>query len=133
MDFYWKAIYDDGTELKQYKVDGSKNKYPDINRDRLAKFVLCQVNSDEPTVVVHITEGMRLVCRQRVALTFGSTDLAVKNTVRVWLVGWQKLVEGRNVQTVMAVFPDGHIEVTDGFKENIDWFRPVKFRPEERV
>jgi hypothetical protein len=51
----------------------------------------------------------------------------------VYLVGWQQLVNGKNVQTLTALFEDGHIEVTDGFKEGHPWFGNVNLRSEEEL
>ena len=40
----WKAIYSDDNELQQYNEDGTENKYTDINRELLNKFVIIKDN-----------------------------------------------------------------------------------------
>lgn len=130
MDFYWKAVYTDGTELPQYNADGSENKYVDIDRSKLVRFALLQVNSDKPVVVLHLDQGQRLICRRRVAKHF-SQDLKPQGEEVVWLVGWQQKINGRNSQMICFVFEDGHAEVRPGFKEKSQWFYAVQFLPEE--
>jgi hypothetical protein len=40
------------------------------------------------------------------------------------MVGTQKTVKGVNMQKLAFVFPDGHVELTDGFKEKTQWAYP---------
>jgi len=36
----WKAIYNDGTALRQFELDGSENTFKDIDEDKLFEFRL---------------------------------------------------------------------------------------------
>lgn len=122
----WKAIYDDGIELPQYNEDGSENKYTDIDRTKLIKFILFQDNN--PKVVIHLDKNKRLIYRRRVAMNFLSEITEV-----VYFAGWQEKKNGINIQSICFLFEDGHIEIIDGFKEGYPWFYSVVFMPEERL
>ncbi len=123
MTYYWKCQYNDGTEIS------SRDKVPfkDIDRQKLEKFVLLQVDNDKPVLVLNLDPNKRLIIRLRTAMKVLSGEKEI-----VWIVGWQEnWTDHRNVQTICFVFPDGTIEVTDGFKKGHKWFYPVKFFPEE--
>ena len=109
----WVAYYDDGTHLRQYKDDGSENKYADIDRSKLASFALYDggaiVNRDDylklrndvaitpgadPGVYelatrkllhLHLEPGQRLIYRRRVERTVGSEAPTV-----CYMIGWQQ-------------------------------------------
>ncbi len=125
MTYYWKCQYNDGSEISS--KDGAK--YADIDRAKLEKFVLLQVNSDKPVLVLNVGGHKRLICRMRTAVSLKGKRMTV------WIVGWQqtewKFGAGVNSRFICFVFPDGTIEVTDGFKEGHRWFYPVNFLPEE--
>jgi len=125
---HWEAVYNDGTSLKQFEGD-KENKYTDIDRTKLEKFIL--FSDGLPKVVVHLDENKKLICRKRVAKKVGLVSLQVKSEESVWLVGWQERRAGVNVQMVCALFEDGRVEVVDRFKEGHPWLYPVKFLPEE--
>lgn len=133
MNFKWKAVYEDGSELSQYNEDGSENKYPDIERSKLVRFALLQFHSAQPCVILHLNKNQRLIYRRRVALRFGLKDVNIKQKETIHLIGYQELINGRNVQTICFVFEDGHIEIIDGFKKKTQWFYPVEFMPEEQL
>lgn len=122
----WLAIYNDGTELPQYNEDGSFNKYTDIDRSRLIKFVLLE--DKVPKVVIHLDKNKRLICRRRVAIH-------MMNGIEgfVWLVGWQEKKKGTNVQMICFLFEDGHVEIVDRFNEEHPWFYSIKFMAEEKI
>ena len=119
MTYYWKCQYNDGSEISS--KDGYK--YKDIDRAKLEKFVLLQVDNDKPVLVLNLSRWDKLICRMRSALPVMGGE-----PMTVWIAGYQG-IEGN--QTVCFVFPDGTVEVTDGFKEGHKWFYPVKFLPEE--
>lgn len=130
MSIEWKAVYNDGSELPQYNEDGSENKYSDIKREKLSKFVL--LKNKEPAVVIHLDEKKKLICRRRVAVRVDPRGQKKGQQV-VWLAGWQEKKNGRNVQMICFLFEDGHIEVVDRFYENHPWLYPIIFRPEEKI
>ena len=123
-DVRWLAIYNDGSSLPQF-ADGTENKYTDIDRSRLVKFILFV--GDTPKLVIHLDKNKRLIYRRRVALSFsGHQEI-------VYLAGWQELKHGINTQMICFLFEDGHIETVDRFYENHPWFYPVKFLPGEQI
>ena len=120
MTYYWKCQYNDGTEISS--KDGAK--YKDIDREKIEKFVLLQVNNDKPVLVLNLHEWDKLIVRMRTAIKVQSGE-----KMTIWIVGLQG---PENNQTVCFVFPDGTIEVTDGFREGHRWFYPINFLPEEQ-
>ena len=118
MTYYWKCQYNDGSEISS--KDGAK--YKDIDRAKLEKFVLLQVNSDKPVLVLNLGGWDKLIVRMRTTISLNNERMAV------WIVGYQG-PEGN--QVVCFVFPDGTVEVTDGFRKGHKWFYPINFLPEE--
>lgn len=127
----WKAVYGNGTFLNQFNSDGSENKYTDIQREKLVQFQV--LNNGKVLVAVHLDPNKKLIYRQRVAMHFALGPKGKTGEERVWLVGWQENRRGVNVQMLCAVFPDGHVEIVDRFRENHPWFNSVRFLPIERL
>ncbi len=123
MNTTWVVQYTDGTQRAEKDGLG----YHDIDRARLSVFVLCEEGTMRPVVVVHLSPERKLIYRKRCTVN----EAGEKH--HVYLVGWQQLVGGKNVQVLTALFEDGHIEITDGFKEGHPWFDNVNFLPEELV
>jgi hypothetical protein len=124
MGVEWKAFYNDNTSLPQFNADRSENRYIDIDRSKLVKFVLYQNNLQK--VVVHLDSNKKLVYRRRVAI---SATSQIKQ--EIWLVGWQEKISGRNIQQLIFLFDDGHIEVIDRFREEHP-FDEIIFIEEEK-
>lgn len=123
----WRAVYKDSTVLNQYNPDGTKNRYNDIDREDLVQFMLLNAEG-KPVVIIHLDEKKKLIWRMRVEV-----KLSKGISQRVHLVGWQENRRGVNVQMICAIFPDGHIEIVDRFRENHPWFYSVKFREAEKL
>jgi hypothetical protein len=90
MELLPRAVYTDGSYLNLKEA-----KYEDIDRSRLASFCLLKENE----VVFHLLlkEGQRLIWRKRVFMTPGTPD-------QVWhLVGWQKTIQGENIQCIAYI------------------------------
>ena len=125
-ELIWKAIYSDDTILNQINEDGSSNKYIDIDRTKLIQFLLYQ--KDKLILVIHLDEDKKLIFRRRVAMKALSGEQTI-----VYLVGWQQNRSGVNQQQISFIFEDGHIEVTDRFKEGTKWFYPINFMKDEQL
>ncbi len=124
MDTCWVVQYNDGTQ----KSSKAGFVYQDIDRDRLIVFALCRAEDMKPLVVLHLSPERKLIYRKRATINHAGEKHVV------YLVGWQQLTNcNRNVQMLTALFEDGHIEVTDGFKEDHPWFGNVNLRPEEKL
>jgi len=117
---YWKAIYEDGTSLCQYEEDGTENKYPDIDRSKLATFEIRKAAAgDKPDRLLFkmfLEPGRRLICRRRVMDKYkigGNAGLKMRKYKQelVYLVGWQATIGGRSVQDIAYIFEDGHVEL----------------------
>lgn len=125
----WEARYNDGSYLPQYNEDGSENKYIDINRDTLKKFILVNSRGDVK-FVLNLDQGKKLIFRRRIAKNVASNAV----TETVYVIGWQQNVSGIAVQSINFYFESTeYVEITDGFKENHQWYYPVIFLPEEEL
>lgn len=135
MKYYWKAVYDDGSEFPQYNVDGSENLYYQIKRKRLSKFILLQVNSDKVFYVLHFTKPwQRLICRRRIVRPLvPMTKDEQDNLETVWLIGQIWNHKGQQQQKLAFIFEDGHIEERDNFKEKSQFYYACTFVLENKL
>ena len=130
MNIHWVVQYNDRTQHDSDE-SGEGFKYQDIDRERLSKFAI--KDGEKILAVLHLNTDCRLLYRRRVLATLNSEILEV-----VYLFGWQKTCgDGichptHNEQVVMALFEDGHIEVVDRFRDDMNWFDIPNLRPEER-
>src|SRR5215469_8895217 len=87
-DYYWKAVYNDGSILPQYETKNGKqveNKYTDIDRDRLERFDVIDYETNKPHFSLWIHDGQQLIYRRRTLL-----PVSTKYPVQViWMVGYQ--------------------------------------------
>ena len=121
----WKAIYRDGSSLSQFNENRSENKYFDIDRNRLAQFVL--IRNGAPAVVIHLGGNKKLIYRMRRAMDNKG------HHEDVYLAGWQEKRNGQNVQMIMALFEDNRVEIVDCFNEKHPWFYSINFLKEEKI
>lgn len=123
----WGVAYGDGNTLTQYNADGTENKYSDIDRDRLKRFIL--FDKTKPKIVLNLDPSKKLIYRRRTALNAFTNHKEV-----VYIIGYQENIDGVARQNISFLFDStGHIEITDGFKEGHRWFYPVIFLPEEEL
>lgn len=125
----WMAVYDGNETLSQYNEDGTENKYGDIDRERLERFLL--MDGECPIIVLNMDQNKKLIYRRRTAMDMLGTHKEV-----VYIIGWQETLDGgaSSIQSILFYFAStGHTEVTDGFREDHEWFYPVIFLPEERL
>ncbi len=125
----WEAYYNNGSYLSQYNENGSENKYGDINRNILEKFILVD-SSGNVKFVLNLDPEKKLIFRRRTAKSL------VSKTIRevVYIIGWQQNVKDVAVQSINFYFEStGYVENTDGFKKDHHWFYPVIFLPEEKI
>jgi hypothetical protein len=60
----WKAIYNDGSELDQFK-DGKENLFKDIDEDRLVYFKL---SDGRNTILLNVPEGKFILNNQDISI-----------------------------------------------------------------
>jgi hypothetical protein len=114
---HWRAHYGEHDFLPQHQGDHT-NTVEDIDRQRLVAFDLWQ--DDVLLVRVDLrdndtdseVERRRLIYRIRHRITERGDRL------KVYLVGWQRRIRGRNVQAVNYIFEDGVILLGGQFIEN---------------
>lgn len=123
----WQAVYVDGKTLSQKNEDGTENKYTDIDRSRLTFF-----NLYEGTKLIFrlsLEDGRRLIYRRRV-----SANLYTGNIKQVvYLVGWQKTINGQNIQDIAYIFEDGHIELAGRWKGERTFTAPNLIKQESET
>lgn len=140
----WVAYYDDGTHLRQYDDAGIESKYADIDRSRLTSFALYDggrvdgvdisgnpvvgsyLTASKKLLHLHLESGQRLIYRRRVEQSVGTE---IPNVC--YMIGWQQLIKGENVQAICYVFEDGTIEVAGRFNESHPWFYSPQAVPSE--
>jgi hypothetical protein len=94
----WKAVYKDGTILEQHPEGGKANTFRDIDQDNVVAFSLFH---REREYTVLLEDGRKLVYTKRTVLT------PFKGVVRViYILGWQKNVNGENVQSLFFIEDD---------------------------
>ncbi len=126
MQYQWIAVYGLNDVLPQHPKEGGENKYGDIDRERLVQFVVLTLEDNPRTMlVIHIPKDGRLIYRQRVEKVAGVGE------TRVWIVGSQTNIAGRNSQYVAAIFEDEHIEIIDRWLEKSRWFHEPILHPHE--
>ena len=126
LKYNWVSVYNDNTRLPQFNEDGSENKYQDIDRGKLSSFEFYK--DGKIILVCDIAPGARLIYRKRVEQSSSGEQL------NVYLIGWQKTIEGKNVQSIACV-PDYNdmILFSDGWREGSRWLYPVVELECERV
>lgn len=112
--FTWIAKYQNGLAVAQYNEDGTE-----ISTERLpAKqtlYTFSIINRLTNTIIfmLHFDPGQRLIYRRRVRIVQGGESHAV------YLVGWQQLICGRNVQSIAYIFePSGYVLMAGKFRED---------------
>jgi hypothetical protein len=100
--YTWTAFYHTGDTLEQYKSDGSKNDYGDIDRSKLAAFGILKNN-----VLIYrvfLEPNQTLIYRRRPTGNFQTGEV----TAELILVGTKEKVKGVDVQNI------AYIDVTNG-------------------
>jgi hypothetical protein len=101
-EFQWLAHYDDGSSYRQ-------GNFGDIQRNRLVAFDLLKDNELCVRVDLRVNdssdgiEPKRLIYRRRTRKSEKGDQLVFH------LIGWQRKVLGRNIQSIAYVFEDGGV------------------------
>lgn len=117
--YNWVSVYNDNTRLPQFNEDGSENKYQDIDRTRLSAFEFYK--DGKLLLVCELAPGARLIYRKRVEQSSGGEPHVI------YLIGWQKTIEGKNSQSIACVPAyNDTIVFVDGWREGSRWLYPVE-------
>jgi len=130
MLFAWTAIYGDETTLDQYPSEGPPNTYLNIDRSKLVGFILYNIATKTPHVVLRLQPGQKLIYRRRHCKDVYLSQGQEKNW-DIHIVGFHELRNGSNNQQLAFVFPDGRVELMDRFRADVQWFRPFTLMKEE--
>jgi len=105
-DWYdWEAWGEGGYRLPRFGPDGEENSTAHIDRERVRAVVVKRRPDGRVLFVQHVdpSKGERLIAFARVYVTCG------KGEFRVFVVGWQRTVGGRNVKVLNYILPDGTV------------------------
>ena len=105
----WTAIYEDGTELKQF--ENREHLFKEIDRDRLKIF---RLNDEATTIDLHIRKGIFFVNGAALKFKSGNNRLIYLRRVRcglgpeaqsevAYLLGYQFTENGRNNKVVFKL------------------------------
>jgi|SRR6266849_1935481 len=105
MVFLWKAIYNDNTFYESSDTPGAKD-YDKIDRSKLSAFEIFDSDTKKLIYRLVLEPGQRLIYRKRGWQDFYTSE----KLLEIYMVGWQQTVNGRNIQSISHIFPDGHVE-----------------------
>lgn len=114
----WLVRYNDKTELHQIGQDGVENSYSDIDRAKLESFALYS-NDGRHVFELHLDPGQRLIYRKRIEQRTGESPFVV------YMVGWQKTVNGTNVQSIAYITESEQVHMAGAWKEDHPWFYSI--------
>jgi len=122
-DITWKTKYKN-SELIHSNENGDK--YTDINREDLESVEVYLKNEKIHTLILE--ENKRLIMRYRIQQKlFDSEDSSY-----VFLIGWQKTIDGKNTQEITCVFPDGSKEVFERWNNEVALYSEIRLRDDEK-
>lgn len=139
LKYEWEAIYPDGESLNQFNDDGTENRYTDIDRSRITHFILNDITTGKPKIILHLKPGQQLIHRRRIVQKYAlSSDFfernpEVKMREIVYIIGWHENRNGVNVQMINFVFEDGTVEIMDRWSDHHALYNPVRLLPEEEL
>ena len=101
----WEAFGGDDYHLGRFDKDGNDVSVDQIDRQRVRAVVVRHLADGRTLFVQHIDpeKGERLIAFARVYIKYGGGQF------RVFVVGWQRTVGGRNVKILNYVLPDGTV------------------------
>lgn len=121
-ELYWRAVYEDQTELLQYE-NGKENKYTDIDRERLLRFDLLDFDTNKPIYALWINPGQKLIYRRRTLKPVVTTPERPEQVI--YLVGYQHTVMTpsgpRNFKVINYIYQDGSVALDDE-RSNLELF-----------
>jgi hypothetical protein len=119
----WKAKYKNNINSHSNK---NGDKYTDIDRKNLESIEV-YLNSK----IIHtllIEKDKRLIMRYRVQQDINNPN---KSTY-IFLIGWQQTINGKNIQEITYIFPDGKKEVSGKWDNTKALYSEVKLRDDEK-
>jgi len=124
----WTACYQDGTTLAQNGDNGTRHGYQDIDRDNLEAFILHWPDG-QPVAVIDFSNDSdeaagigkkRLIWRKRHSHNSHNEHMTFH------MAGWQRKVNGRNVQSILYINDDtGAIVMGGQWIDNSPMMRPI--------
>lgn len=113
--WHWRAHYsEDGSSyLDEYDADGTQHGFAEVDIARVVVFELRPVSPGLPPVLVKIGRQSRpIFWRTHITSVNPQTGEQV-GQMTITVAGWQRTVNGRNVQSLTACYPNGAILCVD--------------------
>jgi len=114
-DWAWRAIYVDETHLDEVDAAGTEHGFAEVDQGRLVAFALLPRRAGLPTPVVRLdpASGQRPIFFRTRLVDVNPQTGAESNQRTITVLGWQRTVEGRNVQSLTALYDDGSAVLVD--------------------
>lgn len=106
----WRAYYSDGSKLEQ---EQGVDKYSQIDRTKLVGFEILE--NDKTKVFLHLEPGQRLIYRKIGVKYFNASTQEHSDGPKTIMCGWQQTVNGKNIQSILYLTPDGIVHQTGRF------------------
>ena len=122
--FTWRAIYKDGSE---HDYDPINYNISHIDNSKLDMFQIRDVEGKVPLLNIHMDDPRkRLIYVRRSEMKVGLPHPLIQH-----IVGWQMLVNGENVQSLMMVFETiivswkGEPQKSERIEKHIAWIENI--------
>jgi hypothetical protein len=110
--WYWVARYADGSHLAQFDAgDRTFHRFSEIDPERLETFVLQAAFAPSLRFELPLRTGMRPIHFYRNRVLNAGTPEEVR--VRLYCFGHQRTLGGRNVKTILEVYPTGTVKLVE--------------------
>jgi hypothetical protein len=112
-NWYWEAIYSDGTSLEELEDDGTLHGFREINQEKLTGFILRPLHPHLPQFAVQVNPGKRLIFFRKRKKILDMNTGEQYDAPPFQCIGFQETVNGRNVKSYLFVDVDGNSVLTD--------------------
>jgi len=120
----WKAKYKDKTKKEHSSFN--KDKYTDLDRTDLEAVEVYL--KDKLIFTLPINGNKRLIMRYRVKQNMNNPN----DSSYVFMVGWQKTDNGKNIQEINYIYPSGKIETAGKWDNSKTMYSEPTLRVEEK-
>ena len=106
----WEAVYDDGTELKQFGDDGIFHQFKEIDQSKLHYFKM--VHEEKPcyTLLFNPQKYKLIHFYKRTRLNMGTNN---EIFFTVYCFGYEVKIHGRTSKTNLMILPSGETVMTE--------------------
>jgi hypothetical protein len=99
--------------VSEYTDAGHANFSKEIEGGVATIALLPQREGLQPVVLLVPADARPIVFRSRQTVYINDPDQPIPDHVRITGIGWQKTIAGQNQQTLIALYDDGSMTLTD--------------------